>query len=162
MAAYTGSLKTTTRAFEEGDLATIRNLICDTIDRSYTGAYPASAISFFKDYHKESSILDDSRKGLTLVVEIDGSITATGTLLGDEIKRMFVSPDMQGKGLGRFLMDELLHIARQKGLQRIFLDSSVVSIGFYRKYGMQQVSENFIPLDDDSRLDYSRMTMALK
>jgi len=157
-----GSLRAITRTFEKGDLAAIRKLICDTIDHSYTGAYPASAISFFKEYHKVNSILDDSRKGLTIVIEIDGRIVATGTLLGDEIKRMFVSPGMQGKGLGRGLMDVLLQRAREKGLQRIFLDSSVVSHGFYKEYGFQQVREDYIVLDDGSHLDYARMTMALQ
>ncbi|MHC1679820.1 MAG: GNAT family N-acetyltransferase [Methanomassiliicoccales archaeon] len=156
------SSKAVTRRFEDFDLAAVSKLICDAIDHSYIGAYTTQAIYFFKDYHKTGNILDDSRRGLTIVIEIDGRIVATGTLLGDEIKRMFVSPDMQGMGLGRDMMGVLLQRAREKGLSRIFLDSSVVSNGFYLKCGLQQISENFILLDDGSHLDYARMTLTLK
>lgn len=158
----TGSLKAITRMFNECDLPAIRKLICDTIDHSYSDAYPASAISFFKEYHQECNILDDSRKGLTLVVEIDGHIVATGTLLSNEIKRMFVSPNMQGMGLGRAIMDVLLKRAKEKGLERVFLDSSIVSNGFYSKMKFQTLSESYIPLDDGNHLDYTRMFLVLK
>ena len=84
---------------------------------------------------------------------------ATGTLLGNEIKRMFVSPRMQGRGLGRELMAILLQRARELGLDKVFLDSSTVSYGFYRKLGFQPLKEDFIALDDGGRLDYVRMVL---
>ena len=159
---FVGISKVRMRKFVDDDLAAVRNLICETIDFSYSGAYSPKAVSFFKSYHQESNILDDSRKGHTIVTESGDRILATGTLLGNEIKRVFVIPVMQGHGLGRDIVALLLQRARDNGLEKTFLDSSVVSIGFYKNLGYRPVNEDFILLDDGSHLDYTRMILVLE
>jgi GNAT superfamily N-acetyltransferase len=96
-----------TRSFTESDCAAVKALVDRTIESSYLGVYPPSAVTFFKDYHSLESILGDAHAGSTLVIEKEGSLRATGTLLGTNVRRMFVDPGMQGRGLGHLLLTKL-------------------------------------------------------
>jgi len=74
-------------------------MICDTIDASYSGVYPVRAVQFFKEYPSEERIMDRSKAGEVWIVEKEGSIVATGALVGDEILAVFVKPDNQGEAM---------------------------------------------------------------
>lgn len=120
-----------TRLFFEPDLVAVKALVDRTIDVSYAGVYPPAAIAFFKDYHCCENILDDARAGHTLVIEENGILLATGTLLGTNVRRMFVDPAAQGRGLGQALILRLEEHARVLGLTELDLSSSLPSHDFY-------------------------------
>ena len=83
------------RLFREADLAPLRRMICDTIAASYSRVYPPRAVNFFKDHHSERKITERSATGEVLLLERDGFILATGSLVGTEIVGVFVHPDYQ-------------------------------------------------------------------
>src|SRR6267378_6894891 len=80
------------RRFQESDLCQLVRLISETIGISYAAVYPPRAVQFFKDFHSEKKIADRSKTGTTLVVEEDGGLVATGSLVGGEILAVFVHP----------------------------------------------------------------------
>ena len=71
-----------TRKFRDIDLVSLYRMIQETIDASYSGVYPHRAVHFFKEYHSEKKIMDRSQEGEILVIEQEGSIVATGALVG--------------------------------------------------------------------------------
>ena len=59
-----------------------------------------------------------------------------------ELAKMAVSPEAQGKGIGRKLGETLLDYARSHGVKRIFLEGNTrleASIALYRKLGFKQI-----------------------
>jgi hypothetical protein len=42
-------------------------------------------VQFFKEFHSDDKIMERHRKGKILVVELNGNVIATGTLVGSEI-----------------------------------------------------------------------------
>src|SRR5512139_3092149 len=92
------------REFRESDLASVRRLIHQTIDVCYSGVYPPRAVQFFKDFHSEEKIMERHREGKILVVEQDGNVIATGTIVGSDIFGVFVQPEFHHRGHGEALM----------------------------------------------------------
>jgi GNAT superfamily N-acetyltransferase len=93
--------------------------------------------------------IDDYRPPAgTLLVAFDGQLAVgTGGLvrLGPgtaEIRRMYVSPDHRGQGLGRAILDVLIDVAERSGYERILLDSpefAVAAHALYRSRGFRDV-----------------------
>jgi GNAT superfamily N-acetyltransferase len=149
------------RRFERADLDSILSLVHRTVDGSYARAYSDEARAFFKAYHDRASVLGDAEEGTVLVVVKAGIIVGTGTLRGNEVRRVFVDPTEQGKGIGRALMEELLAAARRAGLDRVVLDSSTVSKRFYERLGFTVTGDGRIDLEAGGRLDYQVMELRL-
>lgn len=52
-----------------------------------------------------------------------------------------IHPQYQGKGLGKFLLGQLLHLAKELGLERATLEvreSNHQALGLYQKFGFQE------------------------
>lgn len=59
-----------------------------------------------------------------------------------ELAKMAVSPDAQGKGVGKLLGMTLLDYARNHGVKRIFLEGNTrleASIALYKKLGFREI-----------------------
>jgi GNAT superfamily N-acetyltransferase len=92
----------------------------------------------------------DGRRGRLLVVEApDGLVVGTAAVrvlepgVG-EVKRMWIRPAHQGKGLGRPLMDACLDEARALGCGRLRLDSEdrlAAAVHLYRAYGFTEIPD---------------------
>ena len=74
-----------------------------------------------------------------------------------ELAKMAVSPEAQGKGIGRQLGEALLDYARNHGVKHIFLEGNTklkASIALYRKLGFKEV-----PLEGNA---YERCDILMK
>lgn len=57
-----------------------------------------------------------------------------------ELRKMYLYPEYQGKGLGKKMMDHAVHKAAQLGYRKITLETNRVlnkAIGLYTKYGFE-------------------------
>jgi GNAT superfamily N-acetyltransferase len=149
------------RSFRKADLVRLKSLIGRTIDVCYVDWYCAEAVQFFKDYHTEQAILRDAAESFTIVLDRGGQILGTGTLVGDEIKRVFVDPAFQKQGWGRLLMQHLEHRAASSGIEVVKLDASLPAKAFYDKMDYVTTEKTFLAVGNGRRLDFFRMRRAL-
>lgn len=149
------------REFEGSDLPAIKALVDRTIDVCYVGFYPREAVQFFKDWHCNDRIVTDAAEGHTVVIEQDGQVIGTGTIVGDEIKRVFVDPAFQKRGFGRLIMRELEDRAISAGIGAVKLDASLPSKEFYDSLGYVTLEKTFLEVENNKRLDFYKMEKAL-
>ena len=107
-------------------------------------------------YYEERGVLQEmdsiqqnyfDNDGIFLVLTEDGQIIGTGAIrkIEDgicELKRLWLLTEYHGKGLGYRMMQELLSFAREKGYQRIRLETELTqkrALGFYKRLGFYQI-----------------------
>lgn len=113
----------------------IRALIHETIDESYGAVYPPRAVQFFKAFHSEQEILERAQRGTVLVIEEDGQLAATGSIVENEILAVFVRHRLQKGGRGKALMQALEAEGKKRGIEEAELSVSLPSKAFYRNLG---------------------------
>ncbi len=60
-----------------------------------------------------------------------------------EIRSLVVNPNIQGSGLGRILVEELIAAARSRGAKRLM--ALTYSVGFFEKLGFKVVEKDIFP-----------------
>jgi GNAT superfamily N-acetyltransferase len=149
------------RRFRKTDLADVRNLIYRTIDICYPDFYCVEAIKFFKDWHNDQKIIKNAKEGYALVIEKNNQIIGTGTIVGDEIMRVFVDPVFQKRDFGKLIMRELEQKAVSTGINVVKLDASLPSKKFYELLDYVVLEETFVEVENNKRLDYYKMEKSL-
>jgi GNAT superfamily N-acetyltransferase len=136
------------RPFKAADLTPVTALVHRTIDISYRPDYPASVIDFFKEYHPRETIRHDARNGYTIVATEDDIIVGTGTLLGTNVRRVFVSPDRQHGGIGALIFNELEKKAVGERRYILDLSSALGAKSFWEAHGFVIEEECYAPKDE--------------
>jgi GNAT superfamily N-acetyltransferase len=149
------------RDFRKADLPALQSLIHRTITACYPGHYCLEAVRFFTNYHNEEAILRDAEQGCAIVLDKAGRIIGTGTLVSDEIKRVFVDPAFQRQGFGRRIMQHIEEAAVLRGVEIVRLDASLPSKSFYDGLGYRTMEAAFLPVENGRRLDFFKMRKAL-
>jgi N-acetylglutamate synthase-like GNAT family acetyltransferase len=78
--------------------------------------------------------------GQVTVAELDGRVAGFAALLGGELDGLFVEPELWGQGIGRILIDEVTHTARQRGLA-VAVTAAPEAREFYEKCGFSVEGE---------------------
>lgn len=123
---------------------TVKNIVHSTINAVYPHYYPAGAVRFFLEHHSDSRIVSDIAAGkVYLLLADDGTPAGTVTVNGNDIGRLFVDPDHQGRGFG----GELLRFAEDiifADYDEAVLDSSFPAKPIYLKKGYVSTKFNTI------------------
>lgn len=113
----------------------VKNITCTTINAVYPHYYPAGAVRFFLEHHSDEHILSDISDGsVYLLLDDDGSPAGTVTVKGNDIGRLFVLPEYQGRGFGGALL-RFAEEAVPAEYDEIVLDSSLPAKAIYMKKG---------------------------
>jgi predicted GNAT family N-acyltransferase len=62
------------------------------------------------------------------------------------LRQMAVVNDVQGKGIGRALMQFAENLARDRGYKRITMHARKNAVGFYEKMGYKKVGDEFMEI----------------
>jgi N-acetylglutamate synthase-like GNAT family acetyltransferase len=150
------------RKIKKADLPSVYELVRNTIQVSYADVYPLEAIEFFKNYHNRENILKDVASGYTIVAESEGLILGTGTLLEMNVRRVYIDPQHQHRGIGQLIVKKLEQKAKSERLEKLDLSASLKSRRFWEAMGFVFVAEYFIPVANDKKLIYYEMAKTLK
>lgn len=149
---------------------TVRSIVDVTIRTVYPRYYPEDVVAFFLQYHSDQSIQEDIAKGNVYLVtavppedrilETVETVVGTGTIKDDEICRMFVLPQYQGRGFGSTLLRTLEgRIAECH--RKVRLDSSLPAYSMYLRAGYVPVAWQKIETDSGRVLCFNAMEKTL-
>jgi ribosomal protein S18 acetylase RimI-like enzyme len=79
---------------------------------------------------------DDRLKGCCMLRKIDNHTV--------KLRQMAVLNGLQGKGIGRAILQFAENIARDRGFRKMNMHAREIAIGFYEKLGYKKVGERFI------------------
>ena len=138
------------------DLDTVRWITQTTIMAVYPKYYPAGAVEFFSKHHSDENIKADIEAGNVYILEDESKAAGTVTINGNHITRLFVLPECQHKGYGRYMMDFAEEkIAKEH--KTIELDASFPAKRIYLKRGYKEIEYNTIETDNGDKLCYDVM-----
>ena len=79
---------------------------------------------------------DEKMLGCCMLIKVDKSTV--------RLRQMAVLNNLQGKGIGRALMQFSENIARDRGFQKIIMHARASAIGFYEKLGYHVSGNEFV------------------
>jgi len=79
---------------------------------------------------------DEKMLGCCMLIKVDKSTV--------RLRQMAVLNNLQGKGIGRALMQFAENIARDRGFQKIIMHARASAIGFYEKLGYQVSGNEYV------------------
>jgi GNAT superfamily N-acetyltransferase len=117
--------------------------LIESLNAELTGAYPEPGATHFG---LDPADVCDGR-GAFLVIYHDGNPVGCGAVRRldpetAELKRMYVSPALRGRGLGRRLVAALEMEARALGVRRLILETGIrqsAALALYRATGFQSI-----------------------
>lgn len=106
---------------------------------------------------------EDLDEDIVLVAERSGCVLGVVQVsVGQEgcfLEKLFIEPDVSGRGVGRILLEEALTLARQAGAGEIVIESDPSALGFYRRMGA--VRNGYVPSGSIPGRQLPRLVMAL-
>lgn len=138
------------------DTETVKTITAQTINSVYPKYYPKGAVEFFLSHHNEYNIKSDIEKGYVYILYNDNKAVGTVTIRGNEILRLFVLPEHQGKGFGGRLID----FAEEKIAEnhsKIIIDASLPAKPIYLKRGYTATEYHTIKTENGDFLCYDVM-----
>jgi GNAT superfamily N-acetyltransferase len=131
-----------TVAAEPFDSADARRLIA-ALDEHLASRYPPE--QRFGPNLKPEQIA--AGLGTFVIARLDGTAVGCGALrkLDDtsaEVKRMYVAPEVRGKGVARIVLEHLEGVGRELGVHRLVLETGIYqaeAIALYHKAGFEPV-----------------------
>jgi predicted N-acetyltransferase YhbS len=94
-----------------------------------------AALAFVRAKNTSSGIHRELSAAYSLVAEEGGRVCGVGCLRAGEIKRVYVLPELQRRGIGCAIMAGLEEQARRDGLNLVRLGASPSSVAFYERLG---------------------------
>lgn len=98
-------------------------------------SFSAEELEKEKDNLLMSAYEDDQLLGCCMLVEEDPQTV--------RLRQMAVLDDLQGKGIGKALMNFAENLARDRGYKKITMHARKNAIGFYEKMGYQKNGQEF-------------------
>lgn len=139
----------------------IYQLVQNTIQSIYPKYYPREVVALFSDLHSRERIAANIENDFVRVLFADGDLVGTGSYMGNHISRLFVLPDLQGKGYGSYMMQRLEKEISEK-YNSVVLDASLAATCFYEHKGYQTIRHEELSADNGAVLVYGIMEKQLE
>ena len=135
---------------------------CDIIDSAIDGllGLNAAAFALLRSRNTPSILGPELARYHTIVYERDGVLLGVGALAGDELRRMYVRPEGQRRGIGRAILATLEQEARSRGLLELRTSAAPQAAGFYERNGFEAIGPREY-VDGDARFQYVGMRKRL-
>lgn len=131
----------TIRPYHSSDAGALSRLIRATMHVSNSVDYPMERLQPLIDYFSPEKVDALNQERVCFVAEEAGEVVGTGALEADELVTFFVAPHRQGGGIGSALLRAVETAAREGGLRRLRVGSSIAGAPFYRRHGYEPTGE---------------------
>mgnify|MGYP005799320057 CR=1 FL=1 len=139
------------------DLDLVEKISKTTISEMYPRYYPQGAVGFFLEHHSKTNIAEDiKQKQVFLCIDLKERIAGTITIKENEICRLFVLPEFQGKGYGTQMLDFAENMIFQK-YRRCELAASFPAKSLYLKRGYKEAEYHTLLTENQDYLCYDIM-----
>jgi len=101
--------------------------------------------------------LDQDAIHLLAVTPTQQAVGTVRILNNGHIGRMAVLNEWRNQGIGHQLLKQILEVARQLGLEQVFLAAQTTAVDFYSRYGFIPEGEVFL----DAGIDHQNMRLIL-
>ena len=145
---------------EKSSIEAVKKITYETIKAVYPHYYPKGAVDFFLAHHREENILRDIEAGEVYLINDGNTDTGTVTVNGNEINRLFVLPEFQGKGYGRRLMEFAEKLVAEK-YDCAELSASLSAKPKYLKNGYAETEYHIIDCENGDKLCFDYMKKKL-
>jgi N-acetylglutamate synthase-like GNAT family acetyltransferase len=137
-----GSIDCSIRPAREEDSGEISAVILRAPRETNARDYTDKIIERVEHSFSPTAVLELIRKRTVLVAALGGRVVGTASLDGSVVRTVFVAPDVQAQGIGKFLMAEIERIAREREIA-LFVPSSVTAESFYARLGFKAVRDSY-------------------
>ena len=134
----------------------VTDIVQTTKAEIYPYYYPKEVVDFFANLHCYEHVMDDINSGTVYVLEDDGIIVGTGSYKGNHITRVYVLPIYQGKGYGKYIVEQLELL--MSNYDELSLDASLPACQFYEHLGYRTQYHDSWKCENGVVLVYDIMT----
>lgn len=131
------------RPARDEDANDISAVVIRTLRETSAKDYASEIIARLENNFSPNAVLATIGRRTVLVAVMDGRVVGTASLDGDKIRTVFVSPDVQTRGVGKQLMAEIVLAARARGIALLTVHSSISAETFYSQLGFSAVRDNY-------------------
>ncbi|MFK7050360.1 MULTISPECIES: GNAT family N-acetyltransferase [Flavobacterium] len=111
-------------------------------------------------YNEEALLKQMKKQNFLLLEEKDQFIGFASYEINSKIKKtklhkIYILPNLQGRGLGRFLLNEIIKRAQEANNLHLFLNVNKYNnaLHFYKKIGFQVIADEVIPIGNNYVMD---------
>jgi N-acetylglutamate synthase-like GNAT family acetyltransferase len=131
------------RAASAADAEDIRRVIVRALRETNAKDYSPDVIARVEQSYSPAALANLMSQRKVFVATIEQQIVGTASLDGKVVRTLFVTPEMQGRGVGKLLMAVVERIAREDGVEALAVQSSVTAEQFYMRLGFKAVRDSY-------------------
>jgi N-acetylglutamate synthase-like GNAT family acetyltransferase len=110
-----------------------------TVLREPWGQLKGSEVLQDEDQADHAMVIDSETQEIVGVARMQINTPTQG-----QVRCVAVTPHMQGRGVGKLLMNYLEEIAQQKGIKEIILDARENAVKFYLSIGYEVFADSYL------------------
>ncbi len=137
------------RTFDVEDAEAVSRLIRKNLVEVNSRDYDGAVIDYMCRLFSPAYLRELTAGRVMFVAEVNGVVSGTVGLEGDEVCALYVAPDAHGQGIGERLMRHAEEVALERNIHVLHLSASLTAVGFYEKMGYvareREESEYFGP-----------------
>jgi N-acetylglutamate synthase-like GNAT family acetyltransferase len=135
-------MKTMIRRALQGDAGDISAIISRALRETNAKDYTNEVIERIERTFSPFAMIQLINKRTVFVATVNDRIVGAASLDGALVQAVFVSPDLQGEGIGKRLMAQIERTARKGGISVLTVPSSITAESFYAQVGFRAVGES--------------------
>ena len=136
-------MECTIRSAREDDADEISAVILRTLRETNAKDYAREIIERVEHSFSPSPVLQLIGKRTVFVAATGSRVVGTASLDGSVVRTVFVAPDVQARGIGKLLMAEIEHTARERNIHTLAVPSSLSAETFYVQLGYKAVRDSY-------------------
>lgn len=136
-------MECTIRPAREDDAADISAVVLRALRETNAKDYTDEIIERIEQSFSPDAVRELIGKRTVYIATLGSRVVGTASLDGSVVRTVFVSPDVQARGIGKMLMAEIERTARVRNIASLTVPSSITAESFYARLGFKAVRDSY-------------------